>query len=68
MATRRIRELERENPDRPKSYIIALTADAMPGDRELCLEAGVDDYLTKPFKQSDLAEAMERAQQIARPS
>ncbi len=68
MATRRIRELERENPDRPKSYIIALTADAMPGDRELCLEAGVDDYLTKPFKQSDLSQAMERAQEIARPA
>ncbi len=68
MATRRIRELERENPERGKSYIIALTADAMPGDRELCLEAGVDDYLTKPFKQSDLAQAMERAQEIARPA
>jgi len=39
--------------------IIAVTANAMPGDRERCLEAGMDDYLTKPFKTEDIVRLLE---------
>jgi signal transduction histidine kinase/DNA-binding response OmpR family regulator len=56
-ATRAIRELEAGGSRLP---VIALTANAMQGDRERCLEAGMDDYITKPMRLEDLATALER--------
>ncbi len=42
-------------------YLIAMTANAMQGDREECLKAGMDDYVSKPIRLEDLQSALERA-------
>jgi CheY-like chemotaxis protein len=41
--------------------IVAMTANAMQGDREMCLEAGMDDYVSKPIQMKDLVSALENA-------
>jgi HPt (histidine-containing phosphotransfer) domain-containing protein len=56
-ATRRIRTHEGSGPRIP---IVALTANALQGDRERCLAAGMDDYLTKPFSRGALRSVLER--------
>jgi len=57
-ATRRIRR--READGQTHVPIIAMTANAMQGDREVCLKAGMDDYIAKPIALSDLKQALER--------
>jgi signal transduction histidine kinase/DNA-binding response OmpR family regulator/HPt (histidine-containing phosphotransfer) domain-containing protein len=57
-ATRAIREMEREVGGHVP--IIAMTAHAMRGDREQCLEAGMDGYLSKPIHSNDLRGALEQ--------
>jgi CheY-like chemotaxis protein len=54
-ATRIIRSLERRQP-----IIIAMTANAMQGDREACLEAGMDDYISKPIKLEELVMMLQK--------
>ena len=62
LTTRAIRELEaRGTLAPPRLAIIAVTAHALAGDRERCIEAGMDDYLSKPFSLESLADVLERA-------
>ncbi|MBD2326568.1 PAS domain-containing hybrid sensor histidine kinase/response regulator [Alkalinema sp. FACHB-956] len=70
-ATRRIRAWEAEQscqcPDRlvPPIHIIAITANVLDGARERCLEAGMNDYLSKPIQPDDFKRAIERWQKQA---
>lgn len=57
-ATRTIRKREAEKIGASPCYIIALTAEAMQGDAERCLSAGMNAYLTKPLRTPDLASAL----------
>ena len=61
-ATREIRLLWPDGPRRP--YIIAMTANAMTGDREKCLEAGMDEYVSKPVKAARLKSALEQCSEL----
>ncbi len=55
--TRRLRASE---PAGQRVPVIAVTADALPENRQRCLEAGMDDYLAKPFRSAELAQILDR--------
>jgi CheY-like chemotaxis protein len=54
-ATRLIRKSAMKQP-----IIVAMTANAMQGDRDICIEAGMDDYISKPVKLEILIEVLEK--------
>jgi signal transduction histidine kinase len=66
-ATREFRKRENALPGQSHLPIIALTANAMVGDKEICLEAGMDDYLSKPFDMDALAEKIRLWGNVATP-
>jgi signal transduction histidine kinase/DNA-binding response OmpR family regulator len=61
-ATAQIRERERMQGDRRRSIIVAMTAHAMEGDEAKCLDAGMDDYVSKPLSMDRLSKVLTRWQ------
>ena len=59
-ATGRIRELEKQGEIKSHTIIVAMTAHAMAGDREKCINSGMDDYISKPIKKIKIIEALKK--------
>lgn len=59
-ATEQFRLIEKSNPDRPPTAIVAFTAYAIEGDRERFLSAGMDDYVAKPFQPEELIRVIDK--------
>src|SRR5690606_21638815 len=59
-ATLKIRELEKQEPDKSPVKVIAMTANTFQEDIERCLNNGMDAFLEKPFKRKDLVAILER--------
>ena len=60
-ATRQIRQREQANPEQQPIYIIAMTANTQEDDRDACLEAGMDDFISKPVQLNELERALNKS-------
>jgi CheY-like chemotaxis protein len=63
-ATRQIRQTLQAGE---QPHIIAMTANAMKEDRQICLDAGMDDYISKPIDPQALADALQRCAEALAP-
>ncbi|NIV36046.1 MAG: response regulator, partial [Anaerolineae bacterium] len=59
------RTLRRTLPESRQPRVIAMTANAMQGDREMCLAAGMNDYVSKPIRIDELVAALGRSKPLA---
>lgn len=60
-ATLRIREYEKTRPQGQSSCIIAMTANSFSSDRQECFDAGMDDFINKPYTEYDLKQMITKA-------
>jgi CheY-like chemotaxis protein len=60
-ATREIRKIEKNQSLEDKSHIVAMTANALEGDRRACIDAGMDDFISKPVQISELKNVISKA-------
>jgi PAS domain S-box-containing protein len=63
-ATRRIRDIEKRNR-RPHLPVVALTASTLEGDRQICIDAGMDDFLAKPLNPDALRAVLKRYSRVS---